>query len=171
MKQILVPRKTGDKRKRNHRFLVQKKIKKYIKDGSQGDLILSDSPVEKLPDNLMKVGGSLSLINTPVKELPDNLKVGGHLFLHGTQIEELPYNLKVDGSLDLENTQVEKLPDNLKIGKGLILDNTPIKQLPNNLELRSLSLRNTPLSRKYTKQQIKDLIEQKGGYVNEKINL
>jgi len=57
MKQILVPRKTGEERKRNHLFSVQKKIKKYIKDGSNGSLNLVNSPVEKLPDNL-KVGGS-----------------------------------------------------------------------------------------------------------------
>jgi len=73
MKKILIPRKTGEERKRNHRFSIQKKIKKYIKDGSRGDLNLSNSPVEKLPDNL-KVDGSLYLENTPIKELPDNLK-------------------------------------------------------------------------------------------------
>jgi len=67
MKKILIPRKTGEERKRNHQFSIQKKIKKYIKDGGEGDLILVDSPVEKLPDNL-KVGGSLYLYNTQVKK-------------------------------------------------------------------------------------------------------
>jgi len=32
-------------------------------------------------------------------------------------------------------------------------------------------LENTPLSKKYTKQQIKDLIEKKGGYVKQEIFL
>jgi hypothetical protein len=40
MKQILIPRRTGEERKRNHKFSTQKKIKKYIKDGSKGDLNL-----------------------------------------------------------------------------------------------------------------------------------
>jgi hypothetical protein len=109
MKKILIPRKTGEERKRNHRFSIQKKIKKYIKDGSNGSLDLRGSPVEELPDNL-KVGGDLDLQNTPIEELPDNLKVGG-----------------------------------------------------------SLNLNNTPLSKKYTEPKIRDLIEQKGGYVNKYI--
>jgi len=42
MKKLLIPRKTGEERKRNHRFSTQKKIKKYIKDGGKGDLNLTD---------------------------------------------------------------------------------------------------------------------------------
>jgi hypothetical protein len=68
MKQILVPRKTGEERKRNHKFSIQKKIKKYIKGGSEGDLNLRNSPVDKLPDNL-KVGRSLYLSNTHIEKL------------------------------------------------------------------------------------------------------
>jgi hypothetical protein len=44
------------------------------------------------------------------------------------------------------------------------------KKLPDNLEVGgNLYLSNTPLSKKYTKQQVKDLIEEKGGYVNKYI--
>jgi hypothetical protein len=35
MKKILIPRKTGEERKRNHQFSIQKKIKKYIKSGGK----------------------------------------------------------------------------------------------------------------------------------------
>jgi hypothetical protein len=34
---------------------------------------------------------------------------------------------------------------------------------------RSLFLENTPLSKKYTEQQVRDLIEEKGGYLNKYI--
>ena len=149
MKKILIPRKTKEERKRNYQFSIQKKIKKYIKDGGRGDLILIDSPVEKLPDNL-KVGGSLFLENTPIKELPNNLEVSGYLDLRNTPIKELPDNLKVGHSLFLDNTHIEKLPDNLEVGG-------------------SLNLNNTPLSKKYTEPKIRDLIEQKGGYVKRDI--
>jgi hypothetical protein len=149
MKRILIPRKTGEERKRNYQFSIQKKIKKYIKDGGRGDLILIDSPVEKLPDSL-EVGGSLYLSDTPIKELPDNLKVGGILDLENTPIKELSGNLKVGRSLFLSNTQIEKLPDNLQVGHGLFLDNTP-------------------LSKKYSKPKIRNLIEEKGGYVKNNI--
>ena len=106
-KKILKPRKTGEQRRRNHRVSVEKRIKKYIKDGSKGNLDLCGSPVEKLPDNL-QVGDSLFLNNTPIKELPDNLQVGGFLSLIKTPIKELPDNLKVGDSLDLRNTPLSK---------------------------------------------------------------
>jgi len=126
-KKILKPRKTGEQRRRNHRVSVEKRIKKYIKDGSKGNLDLCGSPVEKLPDNL-QVGDSLFLNNTPIKELPDNLQVGGFLSLINTPIKELPDNLKVGDSLDL---------------------------------------RNTPLSKKYSEEEIRNMIKEKGGYVKE----
>jgi len=146
---ILVPRRSKEERQKNYRIVTQKKIQQYIKGGSEGDLNLMGSPIEKLPDNL-KVGGNLSLSNTPIKELPDNLKVGGILDLSNTPIKELPDNLEVGRNLYLKNTQIEKLPDNLEVGGFL-------------------GLRNTPLSKKYTKLEIKDLIEEKGGYVKNNI--
>ena len=108
-KQILKPRKTGEERKENYKVSIQKKIKKYNKNGGKGDLYLSGTPIEKLPDNL-KVGGSLYLRNTPIKELPDNLQVGG-----------------------------------------------------------DLSLKKTPLSKKYSEEKIRNMIEEKGGYVKRNI--
>jgi hypothetical protein len=125
MKQILTPRRTGDQRKRNHKFSTQKKIKKYIKDGGKADLNFRNSPCRKTTGHL-KVGGSLNLGNTPIKEIPGNLKIGGSLYL----------------------------------------SNTPIKELPDNLKVSGLFLQNTPLSKKYTKTKIRNLIEEKGGYVD-----
>jgi len=150
-KQILKPRKTGEQRRRNHKISIEKKIKRYIKDGSKGNLNLSGTPVEKLPDNL-KVGGNLYLINTPIKKLSDNLKVGSGLYLNNTSIKELPDNLQVGGGLGLSGTPVEKLPDNLKVGGNL-------------------NLINTPLSKKYSKEEIESMIEEKGGYVKRNIIL
>jgi hypothetical protein len=82
--------------------------------------------------------------------LPDSLEVGRSLFLQNAPIKELPDNLKVGDSLGLGNTLIKELPDNLKVGGFL-------------------GLRNTPLSKKYTEQQVRDLIEEKGGYVKEYI--
>jgi len=50
------------------------------------------------------------------------------------------------GNLDLWGSPVENLPDNLKVGG-------------------SLNLRNTPLSKTYSKEEIRSMIEEKGGYV------
>ena len=53
---------------------------------------------------LMKINdGNLNLSYTDVQTLPDNLTVGGGLYLSGTQIQTLPDNLTVGGVLDLRN--------------------------------------------------------------------
>jgi len=163
-KQILKPRKTGEERKGNYKVSIEKRIKKYIKDGSKGDLDLSRTPIEKLPDNL-KVGGSLDLDNTPIERLPDNLQVGGGLYLDNTPIKELPDNLQVGSDLYLDNTPIKELPDNLQVGGILFLTGTPIKELPDNLKVGGLLLQNTPLSKKYSEEEIISIIEERGGYV------
>ena len=89
---ILIPRRSSEEREKNYKISIQKKIQQYIKDGSKGDLDLSDTPITSLPDNL-KVGGYLDLSGTPITSLPDNLKVGGNLDLSGTKITSLPDNL------------------------------------------------------------------------------
>ena len=120
---ILIPRRSSEEREKNYKISIQKKIQQYIKDGSKGDLDLSDTPITSLPDNL-KVGGYLDLSGTPITSLPDNLKVGGNLDLSGTKITSLPDNLEVGGYLDL---------------------------------------RDTPISKKYTNEEIKNIIIQQGG--------
>jgi len=70
------------------------------------------------------------------------------------------------GDLNLRNTPITSLPDNLKVGGNLYLGNTPITSLPDNLQVGGdLDLENTPLSKKHTKEQIKQMIEDNGGYV------
>ena len=116
-KQILKQRKTGEQRRRNYKVSIEKRIKRYIKDGGKGNLDLRRSPVEKLPDNLQVVGD---------------------LILSGTSIEKLPDNLKVGGSLDLRNTPIKELPDNLKVAAGLDLRNTPLSKKYSREEIRSI---------------------------------
>jgi len=140
---ILIPRRSSEEREKNYKISIQKKIQQYIKDGSKGDLDLSDTPITSLPDNL-KVGGYLDLSGTPITSLPDNLKVGGNLDLSGTKITSLPDNLEVGGYLDLSGTKITSLPDNLEVGGYL-------------------DLRDTPISKKYTNEEIKNIIIQQGG--------
>ena len=91
--------------------------------------------------------GKLDLYNIPITSLPDNLtKVGGNLDLRKTSITSLPDNLKVGGDLDLEKSSITSLPNNLKVGGNLYLADTP-------------------LSKKYSKEEIRQMIEDKGGKV------
>jgi len=132
------------------------------------NLYLSNTQITSLPDNL-KVGGYLYLSNTQIRSLPNNLKVGG-LYLENTQITSLPDNLKVGGDLYLNESKITSLPDNLKVGGSLYLNESKITSLPDNLEVGGiLSLFNTSLSKKYTKDEIRKMIEDKGGYINGEI--
>ena len=90
--------------------------------------------------------GDLDLSNTPITSLPSDLKVGGDLNLNNTPIASLPDNLQVGDYLYLRNTKITSLPDNLQVGGGLYLSNTPF-------------------SKKYTKGQIEQMIEDNEGYV------
>ena len=124
--------------------------------------LINNLPVTK---DELNVRGSLNLNNTPIQSLPNNLKVNRSLNLSRTQITSLPDDLKVGWSLLLSHTLIQSLPDNLKVG-GLDLSHTPIQSLPDNLTVRNgLNLSNTPISKKYTKEQIIKMIEEKGGSV------
>jgi hypothetical protein len=104
---ILIPRRSAEERQKNYLITTQKKIQQYIKDGSKGDLDLSDTPITSLPNNL-KVGGYLDIYNTKITSLPDNLQVGGDLYLTDTPIASLPSGLNVGGNLYLRNTPIFK---------------------------------------------------------------
>ena len=111
------------------------------------------------------------LIYTPDELTDEDLNVEGDLDLSSSKITSLPDNLQVGGSLYLAySNQITSLPDNLQVGEYLNLFNTPITSLPDNLKVGgSLDLRGTPLADKYSKEQIKKMIEEKGGEVEGEI--
>ena len=154
---VLIQRRTKEERQKNYKIALSKQIQDYIKNGSEGDLDLRSTPITTLPDGL-SVGGSLNLSDTPITTLPDGLSVGGSLFLSDTPITKLPDGLRVDGYLDLQGTQITTLPDGLSVGGSLNLNFTQITTLPNDLRVdRDLALSNTPISKKYTKEQIRKM--------------
>ena len=83
----------------------------------------------------------------------------GDLDLYGLPITTLPNNLKVGGDLNLYGLPITSLPNNLQVGEDLNLDNTSITSLPNNLQVGGdLVLWGTSLSKKYTEEQIKQMV-------------
>ena len=86
-----------------------------------GDVNLSKSKIESLPDGL-KVVGSLDLSDSNIKFLPKGLKVGGSLSLSYSKIESLPDGLKVGKFLYLSGSNIESLPKDLKVGKDIYLN-------------------------------------------------
>jgi hypothetical protein len=104
-----------------------------------------------LTKEYLNIEGDLNLSFTKIQSLPDNLKVGGDLYLYdSSNIKSLPDNLTVGGDLDLTLSLLESLPNNLKVGGHLFIYDTP-------------------LARRMTREEIRQEIEQKGGYVKEYI--
>ena len=134
---ILIPRRS-EERSKKYIDIINKKIQQYINDGSKGDLNLSHTKITSLPDDLKVVGGSLYLGYTPITSLPSGLKVGGNLNLDSTPITSLPDGLTVEGYLNLNDTKITSLPSGLKVNG-------------------SVYLIDTPLSKKYTKKQLKQM--------------
>jgi hypothetical protein len=120
----------------------------------------------KLSPEDLNVKGDLDLEDTSIDYLPDNLTVERNLILANTSIQSLPDNFKVGRNLDLEYTLIQSLPNNLTVGGSLLLSFSDIESLPNNLKVgEDLDLEDTPLAEKYPKNQIRSMIEEKGGYV------
>ena len=134
-----------------------------------GSLYLSDTPIQSLPKDL-KVGGTLDITNTSIQSLPADLQINGSLYIGNTKVQSLPAGLRVGGHLNLSYTSIKSLPDGLRVGGNLNFSSTPIQSLPADLQVGDeLNLRNTPLSKKYTEDEIQQMIEKSGGVVKGRI--
>jgi len=131
----------------------------YIKTGCKGYQTL-------LKYINSKMTGSLFLANTKVSYLPEGLKVGKDLDIYNTPITTLPKNLKVGRCLDLNNTPVTVLPEGLNVNKILYLQKTLITTLPKDLKVGGfLFLNDTPISKIYTKEQLKQMLPNVKGQI------
>ena len=122
------------------KFLAKKGNPDFTVDG---DLGLGDTPIESL-GNLTSVGGYLNLYKTPIKSLGNLTSVGGNLYLTYTPIKSLGNVVSVGGDLDLRGTEIESLGNLTTVGGDL-------------------DLAYTPVSEKYTKEEIRSQVEVKGG--------
>jgi hypothetical protein len=145
-------------------------------DGTQyryeGHLFLPNSKITKLPNDLYVVG-SLNLFNCKqLTKLPDKLYVGNYLDITQTNITELPNDLHVEGYIDLISCKrLKELPSNLYVGKSLKLWGCEqLTKLPDKLYVGGyLYIENTPLAKKYTNEEIREMITSKGGTIIGKI--
>jgi hypothetical protein len=105
------------------------------------------------------IGGDLYLVGTPIETLGNLISVGGDLYLVGTPIETLGNLISVGGYLDLRDTPIESLGNLTSVGGDLALSDTPIKSLGNLKSVGGgLDLEGTPLSKKYTEEEIRQMV-------------
>ena len=137
---IFIPRRTKEEKDKKLLFRTYRKIRDYIKNGSQGDLNLRGSPIEVLPKNLTEVNGNLILIGCEnLKSLPNNLTVNGDLDLDGCKnLKSLPSGLKVKYDLDLRGTNITELPPDLEVGDSIYLYRTPLSKNYSPYEIRKM---------------------------------
>ncbi len=104
-----------------------------------GDLDLEGTPIESL-GNLTSVGGDLVLYYTPIESLGKLTSVGGYLSLDGAPIESLGNLISVGGYLSLDGATIESLGNLISVGGNMDLEGTP-------------------LSKKYTEDQIRQMVK------------
>jgi hypothetical protein len=81
-------------------------------DRCEGNLLLADSSVRRLPENLV-VPRSLDVQWSQIRKLPEGLRVGRDLNAKGCKIRKLPADIEVGGELRLFETlvpEIEGLP-------------------------------------------------------------
>ena len=125
--------------------------------------------LENHPDDIQyRYEGNLVLNDSIIRKLPNDLYVRGYLKLNNSkQLIKLPDKLHVEGWLDIrECSQLTELPDDLFVGGWLGFPYTNITEIPNNLYVHyDLYVYDTPLSRKYSSDEIRGMITSKGGTI------
>ena len=129
--------------------------------------------LENHPDGIQyRYEGDLNLNNTMISKLPNDLYVGLWLdLLNCKHLTKLPDKLHVGRSLYLEDCkQLTKLPDNLYVGYHLFLNAVGITEIPNNLYVEGdFVISSTPLAKKYTDEEIYEIVTSTGGEIIGKI--
>jgi hypothetical protein len=133
---------------------------------------LKEKEGKEIPRKWFESIKRLKFINE-LENYPDGTqyRYEGHLLLYDSNIKKLPNDLYVDGLFDLDGCkQLTKLPDNLYVVSYLAIERTSIEDIPDKLYVgRNLYINNTPLSNKYTDEEIREMITSKGGTLIGKI--
>jgi len=122
-----------------------------------GYLDLEAGQIESLP-NLQSVGGGLDLRKTQIKDLGNLQSVGRNLYLRYTSIKSLGNLQSVGGFLSLIDTPIESLGNLQYVGDNLYLRGTQIKDLGNLKSVGGFLSLNKFLSKKYTDEEIRSMI-------------
>jgi len=102
------------------------------------------------------------LLDTGTTSIPFD-RVSGDLDLVGTKIQSLGNLQSVGGHLDLRETKIQSLGNLQSVGSHLDLGGTPIKDLGNLQSVGGyLYLVGTPMSKKYSKQEIRQMVQVNG---------
>ena len=122
------------------------------------EFVASKNPKYKFPIEI-------KLLQFPKSITPEDLNVEGDINLWYSYLKSLPDNLTVNGNLNIQDTPIKSLPNNLTVNGTLDIKSTNISSIPNKLNVKELSVYETPLGKKYSSEQIFQMINKKGGNV------
>jgi len=109
------------------------------------------------------IGGDLKLSGSDIKNLGNLQSVGGNFNLRGAEIESLGNLQSVGGFLELSYSKIEFLGNLQTVGNTLNLRESKIKSLGNLQSVGGhLDLRDTPLSKKYSEEEIRKMVQVDG---------
>ena len=107
-----------------------------------------------------EITDDLNLYKSNIKSLGNLISVGGYLDLYKSEIKSLGNLTSVGGYLDLINSKIESLGNLTSVGGDLNLYGSKIESLGNLTSVGGyLDLKDTPLSKKYTEEEIRSMVE------------
>jgi len=129
-------------------MVIQRRDINNIKIRDKNELSFAEElAIKRIKDYIKQPDYYLYISNLPINEIPKELKlVKDDFFADNTPIKSLPDNLEVQGDLYLRYSAINILPKNLKV-KG------------------NLNLEGTPLSKKYSQEELKKLLPGVGGEI------
>ena len=103
---------------------------------------------------------NLNLYESKVETLGNLTSVGGYLDLSYSEIEDLGNLISVGGWLDLNQSTIKSLGNLTSVGGNLDLYESEIEDLGNLTSVGGyLDLTDTPLSKKYTEEEIREMVK------------
>ena len=107
-----------------------------------------------------EITDDLNLYKSNIKSLGNLISAGGYLDLYKSEIKSLGNLTSVGGYLDLINSKIESLGNLTSVGGDLNLYGSKIESLGNLTSVGGyLDLKDTPLSKKYTEEEIRSMVE------------
>jgi hypothetical protein len=131
-------------------------IRKILKEYKEEEKILVVPSLKYFGNDWNALQLFLKSKGNPKWKLLDGLN------LRDTPIESLGNLISVGGSLDLRNSSIKSFGNLISVGGNLYLNDTPIESLGNLQHVgRYLNLINTPISKKYTEEEIRQMVDVK----------
>lgn len=142
---------------------IEDKIQQYIKNGSKGNLDLSETQVRSF-DSLKRVGGTLDLmLSKRIKSLENIEFIGDDLEGDYSGLQTLG-NLKyVGGYTSISHTSIESLGNLEYIGKGLYSVSSKLQSFGNLKKVEgNIVVFGSPIAKKFKEEEIRQQIDVSG---------